>query len=262
MAGWLQEQLQRFGSETGRIDNQIEDALPNWVPTWAKHQFSSATNPLSGLTGDTVSQYYAQRDRGQSSAGARQSATGDLFRSVGLAALAYFGGGALAGGLGGGGAGAAAGDAGAGIGSSSGGFALDSSLGSGLGSGGTFSGALDAGGASTPAFGSAVPSLGGTGTAAFSSAAPDIGGAASSVYAPASSGGGFDWGKLLHNYGSSVQQHGLTGQGGSSMSAAPGAGDTGTSPAVAEAIRQSLASALTEQQLASQGITFPTPRYG
>lgn len=260
MAGWLQEQLQRFGSETGRIDNQIEDALPNWVPTWAKHQFSSATNPLSGLTGDTVSQYYAQRDRGQSSAGARQSATGDLFRSVGLAALAY-GGLAAGGAFGAGGAGSAAGaDAGAGIGSSSGGFALDSSLGSGLGSGGTFSGALDAGGASAPAFSSAVPSLGGTGTAAFSSAAPDIGGAASSVYAP-SGGGGFDWSKLLHNYGSAVQQNGLTGRGSSSMASVPGAGDTGTSPAVAEAIRQSLASALTEQQLASQGITFPTPRY-
>lgn len=106
-------QFKDIASAGGRLSNKLKSHMPHWMPTWMKNHAATAINPLAQLAGgDTVGQYYMQREAGQSKAGARQAATGVALRSAALAAIVY--GGVVAAGGAGAGGGAAAGSGGAG----------------------------------------------------------------------------------------------------------------------------------------------------
>lgn len=118
----IKRPFDQLGREGGRLTNKIKDEMPNWAPDWFKDNAATAINPLAQIAGgDTMGQYYANREAGMDSTDARQKASSNLARQFAMALAAYGGFAALGGAGGGGGAAAGGGAAGGGTAATSGG---------------------------------------------------------------------------------------------------------------------------------------------
>ncbi len=95
---WLSDTWHRISGEVGREGNQIKDAMPNWMPEWAKTDVSAGLNPGKALVGGEIGSVYQQnRQAGDTKKGAFEE-TG---RSGLRALAAFFGGSAIGGAMGG-----------------------------------------------------------------------------------------------------------------------------------------------------------------